>query len=533
MLRSRIHKYVAGALLFLVSVSLAGVAQAERRVALVIGNAAYENATPLKNPVNDANDVAASLTGLGFDVVLGTDLNYRAFRGKIREFSDKLVGADVGLLFYAGHGVQVAGRNYVAPIDVTLKSEVDIDIELIAIDIVLKQMEREAKTNIVLLDACRDNPLARTLARTMGTRSTAVGSGLARIESGIGTFIAFATQPGNVAYDGEGRNSPFTAALVKHIGAGGLSITSMMIRVRNEVHDATGGRQVPWENSSLLGQFYFQPEAPKQVAEPTPADAGDQAGQKVLEYAYWQEITNSTDPKAFGTFLEKFPNGVFADLAQRRIASLNAAAKDSAASVSVASAPDTQPAARDATPAPKAAEAEESAAETKVAALSKSDAPAKAEDDQEKAAATRLELARALQGELNRVGCDAGTVDGVWGSGSQKALDRFVRYAKITLDAEPVSAETLARLREQSGRVCPLTCGARFYESGGKCVRKTCGAGEVLNRKGNCVSVRAKIRAKAIQNRRSTASQPSTTTQSRTTTKPKTQTPVIGERSTY
>src|SRR6516165_5001178 len=192
---------------------------AAKRVALVIGNGAYQEAATLSNPVNDAADMAKALTQSGFDAVLGLDLDRRGFDEKLRAFSRALDDADAAVLFYAGHGLQVAGRNYLVPVDARLKTERDLDFEAIGLDFVLRQMEsgREGRTNIVFLDACRDNPLARNLARSMGTRSASVGQGLAEVHTGVGTFIAFSTQPGNVALDGEGRNSPFAAALTKRV----------------------------------------------------------------------------------------------------------------------------------------------------------------------------------------------------------------------------------------------------------------------------------------------------------------------------
>ena len=229
------------------SVAVASPARAEKRVALVIGNAAYTTANPLANPTNDAGDISASLKQLGFEVVLGLDLDKSAFDAKVREFARALDGADTGLLFYAGHGLQVAGQNYLVPVDAKLESERDLDFEAVRLDFILKQMElgREDKTNIVFLDACRDNPLARNLARSMGTRSASIGKGLAQVQTGVGTFISYSTQPGNVAVDGKGRNSPFTAALAKHVTAQGRNLTAIMIDVRKDVISSTGGQQVP------------------------------------------------------------------------------------------------------------------------------------------------------------------------------------------------------------------------------------------------------------------------------------------------
>jgi hypothetical protein len=230
-----------------------------QRVALVIGNSAYIHATPLANPVNDANAMAEALKELGFEVLLGTDLDKRGLDGKVREFSRALTVAEAGVFFYAGHGLQISGRNYLVPIDAQLQAERDIDFEAVALDFVLKQMEydREGKTNIVFLDACRDNPLSRNLARSMGTRSANIGHGLAQVQAGVGTFIAYSTQPGNVALDGKDGNSPFAAALVRSIKAPGHNLTAVMIDVRKQVLVATAGKQVPWDHSALTGDFYF------------------------------------------------------------------------------------------------------------------------------------------------------------------------------------------------------------------------------------------------------------------------------------
>jgi uncharacterized caspase-like protein len=161
------------------------------------------------------------------------------------------------LFFYAGHGLQVAGHNYLVPIDAKAESEDALDWEMLKVEIVHRAMERSANTNILFLDACRDNPLARNLSRAMGTRSSSVGRGLATIESGVGTLISFSTQPGNVAADGTGRNSPFAGALVKQLSSSTDDLSAMLIAVRNDVMKETQRKQIPWEHSALTGRFYF------------------------------------------------------------------------------------------------------------------------------------------------------------------------------------------------------------------------------------------------------------------------------------
>jgi len=251
----------------------AAPASATKRVALVIGNSAYEHAPVLKNPKNDATAISAVLEKLGFDVVTGIDLKHVEFAQTIGQFRKKLKGADVGLFFYAGHGLQVQGENYLAPLDAELDNETSLDFEAVPLRTILKLMERSTKTNLVFLDACRDNPLARNLARSMGTRSTGIGRGLAREESGLGTLISFATQPGNVALDGSGKNSPFATGMLKHMETPGLDVALVLRRVREEVIKATSGSQVPWTNSSLTGSFMFKAK----VFEDTKTSGGNAA----------------------------------------------------------------------------------------------------------------------------------------------------------------------------------------------------------------------------------------------------------------
>lgn len=283
-------------------------ASAQKRVALVIGNSAYAHAGVLANPANDAKDMATALGDLGFEVILGLDLDKRAFDAKVRDFSRALSQADTGLLFYAGHGLQVAGRNHLVPIDAQLQSERDLDFEAVSLDFVLKQMEleREGKTNIVFLDACRDNPLARNLARSMGTRSASIGRGLAQVQTGVGTFIAYSTQPGNVALDGSGRNSPFTTALAKGVKEPGRNLTAVMIEVRKEVLAATGGKQVPWDHSALTGDFYFHlalaPGTLPKVAPPAPGADAEAMERRLKELE--EEVRKKYDPAQTARLVE-------------------------------------------------------------------------------------------------------------------------------------------------------------------------------------------------------------------------------------
>ena len=307
-------------------IALAGVAHAAKRVALVIGNSAYRNATPLINPLNDATDIAKRFRSLDFDVVEGIDLDMEGMRRTVREFIRKTEGADIAVFFYAGHGLQVSGTNYLAPVDAALESAGDLQFETLPVEFVLGPMEINAKTSIVFLDACRNNPLARNLARSMGTRSAAVGRGLAAIGSGVGTLISYATQPGNVALDGEGRNSPFTTALLAHIGKPGVGLTATMASVRRDVLAATNGNQVPWEHSSLTGKVIFKPGTDTDPADkpsgPTANTPANPPSSPDIELALWKAIEGSGDPALFEDYLSRYPDGVFSTVARKRIALL-------------------------------------------------------------------------------------------------------------------------------------------------------------------------------------------------------------------
>jgi tetratricopeptide (TPR) repeat protein len=232
----------------------------ERRIALVVGNGAYAHGGALANPRNDAADITGSLRKLGFETIAGYDLDRREMENKIREFGRRAASADLALFYYAGHGLQVASRNYLVPIDARLDREADLAFEALDLDLVLGQMTAGSRANLLFLDACRNNPLARDLSERMGLRSAAVGAGLASVDGGIGTLIVYATQPNNVALDGAGRNSPFTAALLTHLPVPGVDIGVMLRRVRADVIRATNRQQVPWDHSSLIGDIVLARE---------------------------------------------------------------------------------------------------------------------------------------------------------------------------------------------------------------------------------------------------------------------------------
>jgi tetratricopeptide (TPR) repeat protein len=234
-----------------------------KRVALVIGNGAYAHVKALPNPPNDAHAIAKNLRDLGFTVAEGIDLNRDAMRKITRDFLLDAAHAQTAVLYFAGHGVQVDGRNFLAPVDVRLQPGINPIETMIDMDTILAALDDQVRTNILIFDACRNNPMAERIASAAPSRSIEAG-GLAQPAApvagatlGAGTLIAFATAPGQVALDGEGAHSPFSAALSRHIGTPGLEVQQMLTRVRAEVVAATKSRQVPWSNSSLLGEVYL------------------------------------------------------------------------------------------------------------------------------------------------------------------------------------------------------------------------------------------------------------------------------------
>ncbi len=313
-----------------VCLGLSGAAFAGKRVALVIGNGAYIETPPLGNPKNDASDMTAALKRLEFEVLDGIDLDKRGMERLIREFDKQLAGAEIALFFYAGHGMQVSGQNYLVPTDARLKAEGDIDFESLPLSLVLTRMEREAGTSLVLLDACRDNPLARNLARTMGTRAANVRPGLAEVRTGVGTLIGFSTQPGNVALDGRGRNSPYTTALLRQIETPGRDVMSTLAAVTGEVVKATSGTQVPWQHASLTGPVVLK-AAPESVPMPSVAPALPPASaptptQSAAAEA-WLLTKDTSDVATLEAYIRRYGDTYYGDLAKARLENVKALAE--------------------------------------------------------------------------------------------------------------------------------------------------------------------------------------------------------------
>ena len=528
----------------------AGPARAEKRVALVIGIAEYKQAPRLFNPARDAEAMTDLFKKSGFDVVQSRrDLGIAELRRTIREFSETSRDADISVVYYAGHGIEVDGVNYLVPADAKLASDFDVEDETISLERVLKALDPARRLRLVILDACRDNPFTRTMKRTVASR--AIGRGLAKIEPTMSdTLVAYAAKAGAVAADGDGQNSPFAIALLRHITEPGLDLRIAFGRVRDDVLKATGHRQEPFVYGSLGGNtMALVPPAAK------PVDPDAEA--RVLYELAAQVGTR----EAWDSFLAKHPAGFFADLARGQKSKLAAAeqgraraddakrlAEEQAAQKAVdfrkqleeqaarqtadAKQKLSEQAKRDLEEArqqiaeqakkqldaarheldkaQKQAEAarqqvddarKQAAAEAqaqieqarregkepaKLAALTPGQPVAPSAPSASAPAMDPADIARLLQAHLKRVGCDPGNSDGRWDDSSKKALELFNRSAQTKFDVKLASLDALDGVRSKADRVCPLVCPKGQKADGDRCVQTSCGAGFFLNSSGAC-----------------------------------------------
>ena len=317
--------------LLAVALSWSTASYADKRVALVIGNGAYKSVANLPNPPKDAQAIAALLRNVGFEVVQGTDLTHAGMTETLRKFAGEAEGADVAVLFYAGHGLQLDGKNYLLPIDSNPKSEIDVKLGgPIEVDTMLEQTMGTAKVKLVFLDACRDNPFVEQITRSLKTRSLTVKSGMAEMRSSEGTLLAFATAPGQVALDGTGGHSPFTKALLDNLASPNEEISVSLTKVRAEVADLTKKKQSPWASTNLTGLFYMNKSAKADTvandAGPQPATAAPtttaKAGDDPVEMEFWRTVKDSYKPEELNAYLTRYPNGAFSPIARARLASL-------------------------------------------------------------------------------------------------------------------------------------------------------------------------------------------------------------------
>jgi hypothetical protein len=484
-------------------------ALAEKRVALVIGNSAYENVARLGNPANDATAMTATLKEAGFDVVDSRrNLKIAEMRRAFRDFSDKARDADVAVVYFAGHGIEVDGTNYVIPVDAALERDLDVYDEAFPLDRILVTIEPAKQLRLVILDACRDNPFAKTMKRTIGSR--AVGRGLAKVEpSSPNTLIAFASKAGSTASDGDSKNSPFTSALVKHIATPGLDLRKAFGFVRDDVLKSTSNRQEPYVYGSLGGD-----DVPLVPAKPVvPASP-----QVDIRRDYELALQLGTR-EGWNAFLAQFPEGYYANLAKgqlNKIASEEArivatekariAAEERARLVAEGARQAEQAKAaaqaRAAEEARVAAEKAKQVEQAKVAAAEQarvaSEKPAAENAAGDKAAMEAKPqepklpqvaslpaettvvsplaagpLVKQIKIELKRTGCYSGRIDESWPKGSSnEAVRKFARYARLSSAPEEPSAQLLELLKSKPDGFCPLDCGGREVERNGRCIKR-------------------------------------------------------------
>jgi uncharacterized caspase-like protein len=334
--------FLSGIFLFFLTAFGAEAAVPEaKRVALVIGNSKYVHAVTLPNPANDAHLIASTLRNAGFEVIEGVDQDNAGMHSLISRFTEQSYDADLAVIFYAGHGMQVDGKNFLIPVDAELTSPAYLKTRTVQIDEFMAALPSDPAVGVIILDACRDNPLARTLAASL-PKSRSLGSGLAPIEAkseGVGTggiLIAYATDPGAIAFDGNGVNSPYSTALARHLTEPGVEIQSALTRVRGEVSETTQGRQRPWHNASLGREVFIgKPVAAVAPAVKPVADALNAAAISApapvasdppsweVEQRLWDEASKRNSVPFYEAYLEQFPNGRFATVARLNIAELN------------------------------------------------------------------------------------------------------------------------------------------------------------------------------------------------------------------
>lgn len=291
--------------LVMVVAMIAAPALADNRVALVVGNSAYQNTPALPNPRNDSEAIAAKLTSMGFQVFLRQDLDGQGFRVALGEFSEASLDADIALFFYAGHGIELAGQNFLIPIDAKMRSEATAQFEAVPLEQVLSAVRSAKKLGMVMLDACRDNPFAASMTRSNGTRSISRGLAPVSVEGEKGLLISFAAEAGRTADDGDALHSPYTAALLATIDQPGLEIGRIFRTVRAKVRDSSGGRQVPIEQAQLPDEDVYLVSAETPPKPPEPAAAPQSQEDPLLVYL---DAVQKQDRAALEDFLRRYPD---------------------------------------------------------------------------------------------------------------------------------------------------------------------------------------------------------------------------------
>jgi hypothetical protein len=479
-------------------------ARAEKRVALVIGNSNYATAGKLTNPGNDANAMAEMFRKAGFEVVeFKQDLGNLDFKRMVREFTSTARDADVAVLYFAGHGIEVNGTNYLIPVDAKLATDFDVEDEALSLDRLLRALEPVKRLRLVILDACRDNPFVRNMQRGVVSRA-APAPGLAKVEPvQSDTLVAFAARANSTADDGVGPNSPFTAALLSHLAVPGRDVRIALGFVRDEVLKTTRNKQEPFVYGSLGGATVAlvpevkEPELKREIAAqplvvPLPSAGADPR----RDYEFAERVGTR---EAWDSFLSVHATGFYSDLARAQRDKLAAriepkvepkappalavppvplvsqdppAEKPAPKNISVLPAPDT--AKLGAAKPGEQPQAVPPPAEKKpgnIAVLPPPGAPAAPDAGPKPEAKVNVAaLTRDLQTELRRVGCDAGRVDGNWSARWRDVMSDFNKRAGTEFDIKVASTDALDGVKSQRGRICPLICGRNQHVEGDECV---------------------------------------------------------------
>ncbi|MEM1382387.1 MAG: caspase family protein [Pseudomonadota bacterium] len=456
---------------FMVCLFGSGVSAAADRIALVIGNGAYAHVPKLANPLNDAHDVGAALAASGFEVTTLENADYDTMRRSLAQFGEDASKSEVAVIYFAGHGAEVDRFNYLIPVDASIKDPRDLVFNGVPLDL-MRQAALPAKTlGLVIIDACRDNPFVAQM--TLNGRS--MSNGLARVRArGQNQLVAFSAKEGTIAEDGEGRNSPYAKALTKALREPGLEIGKLFRRVRDEVLRTTSGSQEPALYGSLSeADFYFVPpevkepeiakvEAPDKVALAAPVaprSGGRNAGPAIapgpdptLDVAFWTAISNSSDVRDFEDYLQRFPDGIFGGIAQRRIEQIRHAEALAASSAQKPN-PNRPASIEDRlaalpTVAPDPAERRRPVVREQDLTL-KPLPPAPEAQTEPRASAipiqpTRRQI-RDLQARLTLLGFNVGPVDGLFGQRTGAALSTYQRRVGMEPDGR-VSEAVLASL---------------------------------------------------------------------------------------
>ena len=443
------HSSLLSGLAVVALAAACGQATAASRVALVIGNATYEHAPVLKNPLNDATDVGEAFRRLGFSVTPLENAGYAALRRGLLEFQRAASASEVAVVYYAGHGIEVDHRNFLVPVDARLASDLDVEYEAVPLELVQRAVERASGLRVVILDACRENPFAVSMQRAGATRS--IGRGLARVEPSGETLVAYAAKGGTVAADGEGRNSPYSEALLANLEEPGLEVGLMFRRVRDAVLASTGGRQEPFVYGSLSSRGVYLAAGPGPGSAPpsggpapaiVPGAAQVTAELLAAEREFWASVKASADPAELRAYVDRYPNGTYVALAWARLKRLQAAAESADAVDAVEARPGVEVAASAASvPGPA-----ESAPEEVESSLGLG----------------RVERRRVQQG-LGSLGYGPGPADGLFGVRTRDAIRRYqgAKGFEATGYLSAEESEALVALGDEWARAQAETQAAR------------------------------------------------------------------------